>query len=437
MQLHDYQKRMVDLLADGKSRALWLDMGLGKTAIILHYLADRVDRCLPTRALVLAPKLVALTVWRQECAKWGLPLSVDFIDSHTPSRGMDVDVMCINNLPWLLDQFTKDRKWKKKWPYNIVILDEAAYFKDPSGIWFNCMKHISFKAEQIIELTGTPSPNGLVDIWGQMYLLDHGDRLGATVGGYKNTMLHPTNYIMTKRGLTPVKYEPNHPQDIYDRIADITTSMRAADWLELPEQVSIRVSVPIPQAVYYTMKRAGVCFVGRQRIMTSDAGVLYMKLAQIANGAVYDDQGNVAIVHDAKLDALDTILQAATSPVLVFTAYKHDVDRITARFKQAVVLTNVEAWNRGELPVAVAHPASIGHGLNLQAGGNIIVWFGVPVNLGWYLQGNARLVRQGQKAEKVIIHHLIAAGTLEEQVMDVLETKGATQDDLMEAVRYE
>jgi hypothetical protein len=429
---------MVDYLADGNSQALWLDMGLGKTAIVLHYLADRIDRCLPTKALVLAPKLVAETVWRQENVKWGTHLRVDFVSPQIEFfPESDVDVMCINNLPWLLGQYVKDSKWRRKWPYNIVVLDEAAYFKDPKGVWFGALSQISHKTGQIIELTGTPSPNGLVDIWAQTFLLDHGRRLGKTVTEYKRVFLHPTDYVYTKRGLKPVKYVANDPQDIYDRLSDITVSMRASDWLELPEQVNVRVMVPIPRNPYYTMSRAGVCFVGRQRIMTSDAGVLYNKLAQIANGAVYDDRGEVAVVHDAKLDALDGLLQATTSPVLVFTAYQHDVSRILARFPQAVELTDVDAWNRGELPVAVAHPASIGHGLNLQAGGNTIVWFGVPVNLGWYLQGNARLVRQGQKAEQVIVHHLIAVGTLEEQVMDVLERKNATQDDLLEAVRHE
>lgn len=432
MKLHGYQKHMIDLLMDGKSRSLWMEMGTGKTSVVLHYLADRI---LPLKALVLAPKLVAQTVWRQENAKWGLPLVVDFIDTHTERRPeSDVDVMCINNLPWLLAQYVKDSRWRKHWPYNIVILDEAAYFKDPSGVWFRALRQISSKAEQIIELTGTPSPNGLVDIWSQMYLLDHGERLCTTVSEYRRTMLHPTSYIHTRHGLQPVKFVPNDPQEIYSKLQDITTAMKASDWLELPEQVNVRVSVPIPMTVYNTMRWSGVCHVGNQRVMTSNPGVLYGKLAQICNGAVYDDNERVAHVHDAKLDALEGILQAATCPVLVFTAYQHDVSRILDRFKQAVVLDDVEAWNRGELTVAVAHPASIGHGLNLQAGGNVIVWFGVPVNLGWYLQGNARLVRQGQSAKQVIIHHLIAAGTLEERVLDVLETKGATQDDLMASV---
>ena len=349
----------------------------------------------------------------------------------------DADIYCINreNIPWLVKYYGAD------WPFDGVVLDELSSFKSPSSKRFKAMRKVRPLIKHIVGLTGTPSPNGLIDLWAQIYLLDQGKRLGRTLTEYRNRYFNPGR----RNGYVVYDWVPKDgaEDEIYRRISDICISMKACDYLKLPERVDVVRAVKLndeAQAAYTEMEKEAVLELGPNEIVDADtAAVVSGKLLQIANGAVYDEDGKTHIIHESKLDTLEDVIESVNGrPVLVFYAYQHDLERIMQRFPQARKLegsAEIDAWNRGEIPILLAHPAGAGHGLNLQAGGNHIVWFGLTWSLELYQQANARIYRQGVKGERVTITHLVAEGTIDEDVMKVLDGKATRQDALLEAVK--
>ena len=349
----------------------------------------------------------------------------------------DADIYCINreNIPWLVKYYGAD------WPFDGVVLDELSSFKSPSSKRFKAMRKVRPLIKHIVGLTGTPSPNGLIDLWAQIYLLDQGKRLGRTLTEYRNRYFNPGR----RNGYVVYDWVPKDgaEDEIYRRISDICISMKACDYLKLPERVDVVRAVKLndeAQAAYTEMEKEAVLELGPNEIVDAGtAAVVSGKLLQIANGAVYDEDGKTHIIHESKLDILEDVIESVNGrPVLVFYAYQHDLERIMQRFPQARKLegsAEIDAWNRGEIPILLAHPAGAGHGLNLQAGGNHIVWFGLTWSLELYQQANARIYRQGVKGERVTITHLVAEGTIDEDVMKVLDGKATRQDALLEAVK--
>lgn len=401
------------------------------------------DRFEVNKVLVVAPLRVAEDTWTKESAKWdhlqGLRV-VRVLGSQARricALETDADIYCINreNIPWLVKYYGTD------WPFDGVVLDELSSFKSPSSKRFKAMRKVRPLIKHIVGLTGTPSPNGLIDLWAQIYLLDQGKRLGRTLTEYRNRYFNPGR----RNGYVVYDWVPKvgAEDEIYRRISDICISMKACDYLKLPERVDVVRTVKLDneaQTVYTEMEKEAVLELGPNEIVDAGtAAVVSGKLLQIANGAVYDENGKTHIIHESKLDTLEDVIEAVNGrPVLVFYAYQHDLERIMQRFSQARKLegsAEIDAWNRGEIPILLAHPAGAGHGLNLQAGGNHIVWFGLTWSLELYQQANARIYRQGVKGERVTITHLVAEGTIDEDVMRVLDGKATRQDALLEAVK--
>lgn len=401
------------------------------------------DRFEVNKVLVVAPLRVAEDTWTKESAKWdhlrGLRVVRVLGSQAQRIRALetDADIYCINreNIPWLVKYYGTE------WPFDGVVLDELSSFKSPSSKRFKAMRKVRPLIKHIVGLTGTPSPNGLIDLWAQIYLLDQGKRLGRTLTEYRNRYFNPGR----RNGYVVYDWVPKDgaEDEIYRRISDICISMKACDYLKLPERVDVVRTVKLDneaQTAYTEMEKEAVLALGPNEIVDAGtAAVVSGKLLQIANGAVYDENGKTHIIHESKLDTLEDVIEAVNGrPVLVFYAYQHDLERIMQRFPQARKLegsAEIDAWNRGEIPILLAHPAGAGHGLNLQAGGNHIVWFGLTWSLELYQQANARIYRQGVKGERVTITHLVAEGTIDEDVMRVLDGKATRQDALLEAVK--
>lgn len=401
------------------------------------------DRFEVNKVLVVAPLRVAEDTWTKESAKWdhlrGLRVVRVLGSQAQRIRALetDADIYCINreNIPWLVKYYGTE------WPFDGVVLDELSSFKSPSSKRFKAMRKVRPLIKHIVGLTGTPSPNGLIDLWAQIYLLDQGKRLGRTLTEYRNRYFNPGR----RNGYVVYDWVPKDgaEDEIYRRISDICISMKACDYLKLPERVDVVRTVKLDdeaQTAYTEMKKEAVLELGPNEIVDAGtAAVVSGKLLQIANGAVYDENGKTHIIHESKLDTLEDVIEAVNGrPVLVFYAYQHDLERIMQRFPQARKLegsAEIDAWNRGEIPILLAHPAGAGHGLNLQAGGNHIVWFGLTWSLELYQQANARIYRQGVKGERVTITHLVTEGTIDEDVMRVLDGKATRQDALLEAVK--
>lgn len=392
---------------------------------------------------MVAPLRVAEDTWTKESAKWdhlrGLRVVRVLGSQAQRIRALetDADIYCINreNIPWLVKYYGTE------WPFDGVVLDELSSFKSSSSKRFKAMRKVRPLIKHIVGLTGTPSPNGLIDLWAQIYLLDQGKRLGRTLTEYRNRYFNPGR----RNGYVVYDWVPKDgaEDEIYRRISDICISMKACDYLKLPERVDVVRTVKLDneaQTAYTEMEKEAVLALGPNEIVDAGtAAVVSGKLLQIANGAVYDENGKTHIIHESKLDTLEDVIEAVNGrPVLVFYAYQHDLERIMQRFPQARKLegsAEIDAWNRGEIPILLAHPAGAGHGLNLQAGGNHIVWFGLTWSLELYQQANARIYRQGVKGERVTITHLVAEGTIDEDVMRVLDGKATRQDALLEAVK--
>ena len=438
---YPYQERAIQHILDHPAAGLFLDMGLGKTVITLTAVAELLhDRFEVEKVLVVAPLRVADSVWTAEAEKWDhlrhLKISKVLGSKKKRLAALEekADIYVINreNIAWLVDHY------KRKWPFDMVVIDELSSFKSSNAKRFRALRKVRSLIRRIVGLTGTPAPNGLIDLWPQIYLLDQGERLGKTITSYRDRFFRPGK----RNGHIVYEWIVRDPDEIYKRIDDIVISMKAADWLSMPEKIERVVKVKLPEEArqkYKQLERDLILrFTEGGDIVAANGAVLISKLLQLAQGAAYDENDDVKFIHDAKLDALEDVIEAsAGKPVLAFYIYQHDRDRILERFSRARVLqTNgdIRDWNAGKIPLLLAHPASCGHGLNLQAGGNIIVWFGLPHSLELYEQANGRLYRQGQK-EKVIIHHLVAEKTFDEAVMKALQRKAMTQNDLMEAVK--
>lgn len=438
MTLHPYQRRCATWLLDHDEALLLLGMGMGKSAIVLTALSDlQVLGGLDGPVLVIAPLAVAGTTWPEEAALWAPSLRVSLVLGDVAARrralAEDADVYVINreNTCWLVDEMDGS------WPFRTVVVDELSGFKSPTAKRFRALRRLRPEMRRVWGLTGTPAPNGLEDLWAQVCLVDGGERLGRTVTGYRERYLVPG----ARNGHVVYRWVPRRgaAERIGERISDISVSMRPGDWLDLPPVVEDDVPAVLSGAqlrAYRRFERERVAELDGRDVTAVSAGVVAGKLAQWADGAVYDDTGSWHEVHRAKLDALRRIVdEAQGAPVLVFYAYRHDAERIIGAFPQASVLHAgdagmVAAWNRGEVPVMLAHPAGCGYGLNLQRGGHICAWFGLTWDLAAYQQACARLHRQGQGCP-VEVHRIVARGTVDERILRVLAGKASLQDEVL------
>lgn len=447
--LHDYQVRGVNHIIDNEYCALFLDMGLGKTVTTLTAIKELLDNCIISNALVIAPKKVTQVTWSDEIKNWehlqGLTISV--IDGTAKQRReamaakADIYAVSRDNIVWLVLEHGG-----VKLPYDMVVIDELSSFKNHASKRFRAMRKVRKFIPRVVGLTGTPAPNGLIDLFAQMYLIDEGQRLGKTVTAYRDRFFRPGK----RNGDIVYTYELKAPQgeteqQISDLISDITISMTAEDYLKMPDKIMLYDYVdlaPKVLAMYRDFEKEQILELinSDEPISAASAAALSNKLQQFANGAIYDAERNIKDLHDEKLDKLDEIVEAANGePVLIAYSYKHDLERIMQKLKayKPVKLEkpeHVADWNAGKIPVLVTHPASAGHGLNLQKGGHNIVWFGNTWSLELYQQFNARLYRQGQ-GKPVTIHHIVTRGTIDEKIIKSLDGKRETQDGLMKSIK--
>lgn len=396
------------------------------------------------RVLVIAPKRVAEDTWSRETEKWDhlkhLKISKILGTQQQRADGMeaDADIYVVNreNVKWLVDRCRQ----KRHWPYDMVVIDELSSFKSNQSQRFKALKTVMPLVKRVVGLTGTPTPNGYMDLWSEIYLLDAGQRLGKTIGGYRERYFDPG----MRNGYTVFNWnlKPGADKAIQEKISDICVSMKAEDYLQMPERIDNIVQVNLSQAElksYRQMEKEKILELGDEIIVGApSAAAVANKLLQMANGAVYGNSQEVIRIHERKLEALEEILDCNQEPVLVFYNFRHDLEALQERFKELKprILDDskdIADWNDGKIPLLLAHPASVGHGLNIQAGGHIIVWYGLTWSLELYQQANARLYRQGQK-NAVIIHHLIAKGTIDEAVMKALAGKDDMQAALMAAI---
>ena len=437
---HDYQKYAVEYIKSHPVIALFLDMGLGKTVTTLTAIRDLMyDTFEVRRVLVVAPLRVAMDTWPEEIRKWDhlkdLTCSVVMGTVAERRRALqrDADIYIVNreNLAWLYQNSRLD--------FDMVVLDELSSFKNTQSKRFKAMKAMRPKVKRIVGLTGTPSGNGLMDLWAEFRLLDMGERLGKYISQYRSLYFKPDK----RNGMVVFSYKPlpGAEEVIYHQIADITVSMKANDYLEMPKLVSVAKEVTLSEKEkkrYDELKKSLVLELPGGEVTAANAASLTMKLSQMANGAIYTDDKNVVSIHDRKLDALEDLVESANGqPVLVAYWFKHDKDRIQKRMeaRELKELQDFADWNARKIPVALIHPASAGHGLNLQQGGSILIWFGLTWSLELYQQTNARLWRQGQQSRTVIIQHIVAKGTIDERILKVLEHKDGTQAALIDAVK--
>lgn len=445
---HDYQRFAIDYILTHPVTAAILDMGLGKTVITLSAIDDLLyDFFLIRKVLVVAPLRVARNTWPEEIDKWDHLSFIRYsVVLGTPAERLaalraDADVYIINreNLTWLIQQ-------KKEYlNFDMAVLDELSSFKANSQrtkAFLKLRPHLT----RVVGLTGTPSSNGLMDLFYEFKCLDLGERLGKFIGIYRTTYFRPDR--CNGNIVYSYKLLPGAEQAIYDRISDITVSMKAVDHLQMPELLTTEYPVELDQAErkrYDAMKKDLIVTVPGHEITAANAATLSNKLSQMADGSVYADDESVIRLHDKKLEALEDIIESANGkPLLVAYWYKSSLERIEEMFERkkishAVISSqdSIQRWNRGELAVGLIHPASAGHGLNLQAGGNHLVWFSLIWSLELYQQTNARLFRQGQKEGTVVIQHIVVKGTIDEKVMKALEKKENTQDAMIEAVKAE
>ena len=441
---HSYQERAKNFIEDHEAAGLFLEMGLGKTVITLTAIDELMnDRFEVSRVLVIAPLRVAEDTWSRESKKWDhlKHLRISKILGSAADRKAalkkDADIYVINreNVVWLVEYLEKERI---KWPFDMIVIDELSSFKNNQAKRFKALRKVRPLVDRIVGLTGTPAANSLMDLWAEMYLLDRGERLGRTLTAYRGNWFRP-GYM---NGPVVYKWEPRRGalEDITKRIADITVSMKAEDYLTLPDKIETTVSVTLDEKAlktYKVMEQESLLELEGEEIAAMDAAAVMSKLLQLANGFIYGSDHNAVHIHDAKLEALEEIVEAADSPVLVFYNFQADKDQILAKFKEARLLTNdkdIEDWNKGKVPILLAHPASAGFGLNLQDGGHIMAWYGLPWSLEQYLQAVARLQRQGQKYP-VMVYHIIAAGTVDEQVARSLAAKDMTQSTMINILK--
>ena len=439
---HDYQQYAIDFIESHKTAAVLLDMGLGKTVITLTALNDLLfDRFEISRVLVIAPLRVARNTWPQEIGKWEhlkhlrYAVAVGTEKERLEALQEQVSLYIINreNVPWIVE--------KTNFSYDAIVIDELSSFKNWSSKRFKALMKVRPLAKRVIGLTGTPSGNGLMDLFAEFKVLDMGQRLGRFITKYRQDYFVPDK----RNGQVVFSYVPlpGAEERIYEKIADITISMKAADHLRMPELIESEYSVRMNEEekkMYANMCEQLVLQMKGDEVTAANAGVLSGKLAQMANGAVYTDDGATLHIHDRKLDALEDIIESMNGKsLLVAYWFRHDAERIEKRVTCIRLDTDeaIARWNRGEIPVALIHPASAGHGLNLQSGGSTLVWFGITWSLELYQQTVARLYRQGQSAKTVVVQHIIAEGTIDERILRALKQKDKTQAALIAAVKAE
>lgn len=439
---HNYQAYAIDYIETHPVAAVLLDMGLGKTVISLTAIADLLfDSFEAHRILVIAPLRVARDTWPAEIKKWQhlkhltYAVAVGTVKERKAALMAGADITIINreNLGWLIDSSGFD------FDYDMVIVDELSSFKNHKSKRFRSLMKVRPKMKRIVGLTGTPSSNGLMDLWAEFKLLDFGERLGRFITQYRNNYFIPDK----RNGEIIYSYKPMpYAEDaIYRKISDITISMKSTDHLQMPELIASQYEVQLSEdeeQLYEELKSDFILGLPEGEITAANAASLTGKLSQLANGAIYDDEGNIIEFHDRKLDALEDIIESANGkPLLVAYWFKHDLQRIKNRFNVREIKTSKDIidWNNGNISVAVIHPASAGHGLNLQSGGSTLIWFGLTWSLELYQQTNARLWRQGQTSGTVVIEHIITKGTIDERILKALSLKEVTQNALIDVVK--
>ena len=438
---HEYQSYATDFILSHPISAVFLEMGLGKSVITLSAIFDLcLDSFLVCKVLVIAPLRVARDTWPSEIKKWdhlkGLSYSVAVgTEKERTDALMTRSTMYIinrENVDWLVN------KSGIPFDFDMVVIDELSSFKSYGAKRFKSLLKVRPSVNRIVGLTGTPSTNGLMDLWAEFRILDLGQRLGRYITHYRNTYFTPDK--RNAQIIFSYKPLPGAEDKIYSQISDITISMKSIDYLKMPECILNEVSVYLSErerSIYSDFRDEMVAKLGDEEIDAVNAAVLSGKLLQMANGAVYDSENKTHIIHDKKLDALEDLIEGANGkPLLVAYWFKHDLERIKNRFpvRQIKASKDIEDWNDGNIPIAVIHPASPGHGLNLQSGGSTLIWFGLTWSLELYQQTNARLYRQGQN-ETVIIHHILTKDTIDEDVMTALTRKEETQASLIDAVK--
>ncbi len=446
---HDYQKYTIEYILQHPVAAVILGLGMGKTVCSLTAIEQLMyDSFEISKVLIVAPLRVAKVTWSDEIKKWDhlqhlrYAVAIGSEEERLTALQSDADIYIINreNLQWLIE------KSGMPFEYDMVVLDELSSFKNWQSKRFRAFMKVRPKVKRVIGLTGTPSSNGMMDLFAEFKCLDMGERLGRFITQYRNAYFKPDRI----NGQIVYSYQllPDAEQQIYDRIADITVSLKAMDHLKMPELISTRYPVYMDEEEKqkYDQLKADLIlpYKDQDNITAANAAALSGKLCQMANGAVYSDEREVAHIHDRKLDALEDIIEAALGPILVCYWYKHDLERIIKRLEELKVdygcissESSIRMWNAGKMQVGLIHPASAGHGLNLQSGGHVIVWFGLTWSLELYDQTNARLWRQGQQAETVVVQHLVTAGTIDERILDALQHKEQSQNALIDAVKAE
>lgn len=444
---HDYQKYATEFIESHPIAAVILQMGLGKTVCTLtaieHLMYDTFE---VSKVLIVAPLRVAKVTWSDEIDKWDhlshltYSVAVGSEKERLSALKKKADLYMINreNLQWLIE------KSGLPFDYDMVVLDELSSFKSWQSKRFRAFMKVRPKVQRVVGLTGTPSSNGLMDLFAEFKCLDMGERLGRFITQYRNAFFIPDR--MNGQVVYSYKLRPFAEEEIYRRIGDITISMKALDHLKMPELIENRYPVYMDDGEkqqYESMKKDLILpYLENEAITAANAAALSGKLCQMANGAVYSDEGSVAHIHDRKLDALEDIIEAAQGPILLCYWFKHDLERITKKLDELKVEYarissdgSIRMWNEGKFQVGLIHPASAGHGLNLQAGGNHIVWFGLTWSLELLEQTNARLWRQGQRAETVVVQYLVTAGTIDERILDAISKKEKDQNALIDAVK--
>lgn len=448
---HDYQKRAIEKILNLPAVGLFLEMGLGKTAITLTAVHELLyERFEVSRVLVIAPLKVAEDTWSRESSKWDhlkdMTISKILGDAKTRTRAADreADVYVINreNVVWLVENY------RDRWKWDMAVIDELSSFKNNQAERFKAFRKIRPLLSRVVGLTGTPNPNGLMDLWAEIFCLDQGERLEKTIGRYRALYFRPglgNGYVTYN--WRPVK---GAEDEITKRISDITVSMKAEDYITLPERIDNTIKVSLPEAArkkYKALEDEHLLELfgneddgdAETTITAASAAAVMGKLLQLSGGAVYEDNGGFVEFHDEKLKALADIIDTASDSVLVFYGYRHERERLLQRFaklkpREIKGPEDISDWNEGRVKLLIAHPASVGYGLNLQEGGHTVVWYSLPWSLELYQQANARLYRQGQ-TKPVIIHHLVAEGTVDEDVVESLKAKDTSQEALMAALK--